>query len=762
MRAILALPNISTTDLRAFNRVRIYLGVALLSEITTADGKYLTKEAWLGTRDRYSPLLWPYQPTPGPTSFQTWRRLLARAFLLGRAPRISNKRPHLILTTPLGAWLPGSQWLQSKWTTFYNREEQKLYCQDELDNHLSSAHSFSHRSRLRNPIFDIVPGATRIALPDASIPVDAVFQPDYIMFPSIAHLPHLPVLHTRQPPDYRDFHQYVEHLPRWDNLLIRDCHFGDTPIPEILALLQNPEVELILSSDGGAKDRIGSYGALIASQQDEHHSTDAILLEVGGVACGDTPRSFRAESYGQLAVLRLLYHLTLYYEIQALCRFRFLLDNLGRLTRTRRFLRQPRPSPRTFLSADFDLDMQISETLTKLNIRTRDEHIASHQDDTTQQQGEPIPWKVQLNSRCDDIATDQLQRQNQPTLLVPFLPASRVALEVRQSTITSKMPSHLRHIAGSTFPYTNHKTQVDHLCRIHNWNTAQFQMIDWALFDSVTNKKASFPNRLFIIRWANHILPIQQRLFRFHLSPSASCPSACGCPTETDTHLLRCSHPERRKIHSDSILEFRATFTKHNADPWLRQILLSILATFDPSITYTFAHFTQPYRELVAAQASLGPDALYYGFFHHSWVSLQNDYLRNTGRPRDRNQACLLVEQWAHLCQKTMRSQWAARNSHLHDSTPDDPSYARTLLLAETRNIYSLSDRILFHDREAIYQAIPLANRLQFTTTRLKRWVTHVTPILKMSLRQAKDRPPGNLDIRDFFSLHRPFEGDPH
>jgi endonuclease/exonuclease/phosphatase family metal-dependent hydrolase len=758
MSAILALPNLSNANIWAFNRVRLYLGVALLSEVTTADGRHLTIETWLGTRLRHSPFLWPCQSPPGAMSFQTWRRLLGRAFLRGRAPRVNNKRPHLFLTNPLGPWLPGSQWLQSKWTTFYDRAGSRLYWQDEMEVHRFSSHSLSPSNRLRNPTFNITPDATLVSLPSSTIPVDAVSHSDHIRFASISHL--LPTIDPGQQPQIqRDtFHQYIGHLPRWDYLLLRDFRFGNTSTDQILTLLQNPEIELILSSDGGAKDRLGSFGALIASQKDEHHSTNTILVEVGGIACGDTPRSFRAESYGQLASLRLLYHLTVFFDVTARCRFRFLLDNLGRLTRTRRFLRHPRPPPRTFLTADFDLDMQITDTLNHLDIRTRDEHIASHQEEPPPPE-DPLWWKVQLNSRCDAIATDHLRRQTHPILSVPFLPASRVVLEVQRRTITSKLPSQLRHIGGSSFLYTNHKSQVDHLCRIHNWQVAQFHSVDWMLYDSVSNKKSSFPNRLFQIRWANHVLPLYHRQFRFQLSASAGCPSTCGCLDETDTHLLRCPHPTRKRIHSALLLELRSTYDSHSADPWLRQLLSSILASFDPSIPYNLTPLTAPYTALAQAQSSLGPDALFYGFFHRSWVVLQDAYLRTLGLPNERNQARLLVEKWAHLFQKATRSQWAVRNGHLHDSNTHAPSYARTLLLAEARNIYSLSDRLLFHDRMAVYQSISLEDRLAFATSRLKRWIKHVTPILKISIRQANERPPGNLDIRDFFTLPRPPEG---
>jgi hypothetical protein len=189
--------------------------------------------------------------------------------------------------------------------------------------------------------------------------------------------------------------------------------------------------------------------------------------------------------------------------------------------------------------------------------------------------------------------------------------------------------------------------------------------------------------------------------------------------------------------------------------------LASVLALYDPSIRFNLSALTQPYRDLVHAQQALGRASLIYGFFHQSWLTLQDEYLRHCGHPRDRNQARHLIGLWAHQFQAMARSQWDARNHHLHDSTPDATPYAHQLLLARTRNIYSLSDLILYHDRAAVYHNIPLAERLQYSSFRLKHWISHVTPILQMSLRQAKARPPGNSDIRDFFGNPRPPEGTP-
>jgi hypothetical protein len=117
---------VSPSDLRAFNRCRLYLQVTHLSEITTADGKSITHDAWTGDRTQISPLLWPVQAKPGPKSFRTWRRLLAMAFLRGYRKRVAPNTLDLHLTRPLSSWLPGSTWLQNRWRTHYDATTKQL------------------------------------------------------------------------------------------------------------------------------------------------------------------------------------------------------------------------------------------------------------------------------------------------------------------------------------------------------------------------------------------------------------------------------------------------------------------------------------------------------------------------------------------------------------------------------------------------------------------------------------------------------------
>jgi hypothetical protein len=78
----------------------------------------------------------------------------------------------------------------------------------------------------------------------------------------------------------RTFSQYISTLSLWDRALIQAVSFQEeTMTAEFRTIFQNPQIKLILSSDGGAQDRLGSYGALLASQDGPHGSTNKVPTE---------------------------------------------------------------------------------------------------------------------------------------------------------------------------------------------------------------------------------------------------------------------------------------------------------------------------------------------------------------------------------------------------------------------------------------------------------------------------------------------------
>jgi hypothetical protein len=150
MEQISSLAGVSRAELKSFNRCRLHAGVIFLSEISTADGTAITRDAWDGSHSRFSPLLWPFQPKPGLQSWRVWRRLLARAFLEAVPKRATPKTKDLHLLQPLGAWLPGSEWMFRKWQYQFSPSTGHIYNAAE---HKYNVHSRRQKSRHRSQLF---------------------------------------------------------------------------------------------------------------------------------------------------------------------------------------------------------------------------------------------------------------------------------------------------------------------------------------------------------------------------------------------------------------------------------------------------------------------------------------------------------------------------------------------------------------------------------------------------------------------------------
>ena len=72
----------SKSSLILINRVRIWLRVMTLSEITTVDSQNIERGYWTGQKRYNSSLLWPHQTKPSEKAFTLWQQCLSTVFLL--------------------------------------------------------------------------------------------------------------------------------------------------------------------------------------------------------------------------------------------------------------------------------------------------------------------------------------------------------------------------------------------------------------------------------------------------------------------------------------------------------------------------------------------------------------------------------------------------------------------------------------------------------------------------------------------------------
>jgi hypothetical protein len=258
MDAINTLPDIKKAQKAAFNRCRVYLGVTFLSEISSANGTSLARDAWDGTRPRLIPLLWPHQPHVGP-------KTIATAFLTGARPRVSASTRDLALRTrnlalrqPLGCWLPTSAGFRLHWDCFVSAATRNIYRCQHSTSHFSVHTSQKTRHRPKNPIrgFSDETTVTCESLPPDAVPTEWSCEPNRLVIPAtVSQLMVIP-LAPKSPTCWAD---YVDGLPN-----TAQTHFVDRA--QLLVELRTATL-LLLASDGSAHSLQGSCGCLLATQE---------------------------------------------------------------------------------------------------------------------------------------------------------------------------------------------------------------------------------------------------------------------------------------------------------------------------------------------------------------------------------------------------------------------------------------------------------------------------------------------------------------
>jgi hypothetical protein len=336
-----------------FNRVRLFLGVFYLSELTTADGTALSRDAWDGSRPRLSPLLWPYQPQPGPKSFRVWRRLLANAFLRADHQRVSVKTRDLALRNPLRQWLPASDSYRYQWETFYAPSVDSLFCVATDGTTFAQHPSRKTRRRPKHPVraFDPTASSTTSTLPSNAVPVDVSEEPYKLVIPHfISGIVPDPV----PQPSPLTWAEYFVTLPAWERFLLQNVTILDR---DLLFVSLRTADKIYLASDGGAENCKGSFGCVIATD-------DTIVAECGGFVEGADPKSFRAEGYGMLAILRLLFHLRWFYLTRNhALRISVHSDSERLIKRLEKSLSLTYAVPRRSLFSEADVELQILDAL---------------------------------------------------------------------------------------------------------------------------------------------------------------------------------------------------------------------------------------------------------------------------------------------------------------------------------------------------------------------------------------------------------------
>jgi hypothetical protein len=100
------------------NVCRMHLHAVTLSNIVTADGIFVTSQAWTGYRNnsRLSPYKWPRTHRPPNAAWQVWQQAITNNILIAH-------HQHLRLQLAIGTWTDD----QSFWNWFSTLDRTILY-----------------------------------------------------------------------------------------------------------------------------------------------------------------------------------------------------------------------------------------------------------------------------------------------------------------------------------------------------------------------------------------------------------------------------------------------------------------------------------------------------------------------------------------------------------------------------------------------------------------------------------------------------------
>lgn len=675
------------------NRVRLYLQVTRLSDISNIEGTHLAHpaSAHLNAGDFPSRTseLWPVQTRPGKTSWQKWAQLLRH---------ITTDGHHL--RTSLGAWHPNDK--TRIWPTLFDCEEQHVYVA-----HNEGWTTFPHT------ICDsrgIQPGLAHPnpanSLPQYTVPLALSRRRQYEYTMPVFHLP------ASLPTSSPDWKQFCLSLPVWESDLLRFQQ--DILTSEgIIAVLHATNSKIYIVSDGGCKNQCGSFGWVLASEAE-------ILWRGWGTARGHPMSSYRAEAYGRLAAIRFLNRYMEFLnmslppdlDLETAC------DNDSLLKNESYWKQQTVPNPFLHLKSDSDAVDSINKSYQELDHPTTHTHVYGHQDDHADPS--TLPWLAQLNIEADRLATFALQRSYMESHDQSY-PLSSCTLFVDNKRITSKYSHQLRTAAGHSEgkTYLQEKLAISH---------TDYTAINWT---SYRRARAQLPTRhqAFVTKYLCDWIPTNHRKSRENAAVSPCCPH-CLAAMEDFPHILRC--PEQSIWREHFLHQLEIILQEDTAPPILSNLIWTSIKSW-----------------LSSSTASPSVTLWMKGCIPSEWGRLVTDHLQLQGKYNIKNNGDRWSKTLCSLIFNETYAAWRTRSQRVTDAaqTAHDRQ-ERQRMHAEITTLYALKPECMlkypFH--------VALTRRLLLNNDHLSAWLSnHKANILRGHIKWKERTKTTQYDIRTFF-----------
>ncbi len=504
--------DVTKADRITFNLCRLYLQVALVSDLTTADGSAIRPNIWNGIRQDTGEGWWPKQPRPSEKAWNLWRRLLQLFLQSDNQGRFFTPFPK---TNPTDDW---------RW--FLHEASECLY---EKRENGWIVYSRMLRARItRNRCF----GNARSC---DSVPVDELMAvTTYI----------------------RGEGRFINGIGTTNPLpAIKIAHWYDSvwteekgDISAIQAAFMSQQTILLLS-DGSAKDNLAAAAWILTT---ESLFLDGVYLAGYAKIPGVQPDSHRAECFGIFGGLKLLMTCMDRWHVHPnLITFCVGCDNISALGSS--FL------PRRHIGAnspDFDILQAIRRLLVASGLKPTWRHVKGHQS------GPNLDIWALLNNMMDELAGKARESNDLPA------PPHSIHLGWEKWQLHLSNVKITKDSAKLLYDHCSQPDAKDTWHRYKRVDMNSFDFVNWDVLERAM-KESTIQQRHWISKRAARDCGCNYVRFKRKERNDDGCPF-CG-ESETVIHILTCPSVNPTQVWDKPLDEFRLWLMDQNTDPAITQ-----------------------------------------------------------------------------------------------------------------------------------------------------------------------------------------------
>ena len=489
--------------------------------------------------------------------------------------------------------------------------------------------------------------------------------------------------------------------PTWKDHLL--THVTPTiSISLLQKLIYHKSMVIICACDGGATTTTAAFGWVICDGP-------RTLVQCYGPVDGHCPTAYRAECYGALS---LILFLTTLLPTPLSTSISIYIDNLSLCRRLQQYQHRHFYSPTEAMHPERDVLIQIESLMTKLTTHLEFHHIKSHQDRNTPFSG--LSFAARANCCADSLATLGMSTVRTSSR-IPTFTACKCQLHLSNVTITSQLPSAVRHHAHLQ-PIRNH------ILMSRAWSDTEF--IDWSFFGRLCLRHS---HRIgFSLKWIHQLLPTGSVLHKRSTRESPLCP-ACGL-LETNDHLLLCCHPSRKALYISLMSKLRRDLQSYSTNPVLADILIDGVDSVFSRTPLIPSRYPTKFQSLITRQSNIGWINLMRGFVTIDWTT---HHSRSSSTSSRHILSCLdilwqsVFDIWSYRCNQRHSSSLLQHENEL-----------RRQVRLQITELYSLRHQVLPTDRHIFHDN--LSDHLNQNTTNLQAWLSNHQHYLRQSVQHAQ------------------------